>query len=415
MRAVSGSTCVAPRTALASLLALFSIGAVSARAQTSDVPDLANVRVQIGPLYLNPTIALTNLGVDDNVFNDPASNAPKKDVTLTLTPKSDLWLHAGPTWVVGGIREDLNWYQQYSSERSANTTFTLGWRVPLTRLAFKLNSAYTNSRERPGFEIDARAQHTAFRYDGAIEFQTLSRTFLGVTALRERTNFDDNAAFRGANLHDELNRVSTQYGVTVREQLTTLTSVTFSGIRARDRFEFSPLRNADYTNALVSAEFGPTALINGSASVGYTNFQPIESGLPAFRGLIAAVNLSYTLLEATKFVGTVGRGVQYSYDVNQPYYVQTGFTVSIAQQIFGPFDLVGRVGRQSLDYRDRTGAALTTPDRSDHVSTYGGGVGYYFGKSLRLGFNVDNTKRTSPLQDRTYQGLRYGTALTYGG
>ena len=36
-------------------------------------------RVRLGPLWLNPTISLNNLGVDDNVFNDPATKAPKKD------------------------------------------------------------------------------------------------------------------------------------------------------------------------------------------------------------------------------------------------------------------------------------------------------------------------------------------------
>jgi len=389
--------------------------AVPARAQiSSDAPDLANVRMRIGPLYLNPTIALTNLGVDDNVFNDPDSAAPKRDFTLTVTPRTDLWLHMGPTWVVGNIREDINWYQQYESERSANTTYAVGWRVPLSRVAFKVNAAYANSRERPGFEIDARALRTQVVYDGAAEIKALSRTYVGVTAQRDQTRFDESAAFRGTNLHDELNRVSTQVGVTVREQVTTLTSITFTTQRAHDRFEFEPLRDARYTNTLVSVSFDPAALINGSASFGFTNFEPVDPNLPPFKGLIEQVSLSYTLLGATKFSITAGRGVQYSYDLAQPYYVQTGYSASIAQQIFGPFDVVGRIGRQSLDYRDRVGATVLAPNRSDHVSTYGGGVGYHLGKSLRLGFNVDHSDRTSPLDDRTYKGLRYGTALTYG-
>lgn len=389
--------------------------AVPARAQTaSDAPDPANVRVRLGPLFLNPTIALTNFGVDDNVFNDPSSAGPKKDFTLTVTPKTDLWLRVGPTWVVGTIKEDINWYQKYASERSANTTYTLGWRIPLSRMSFKVNSAYTHSHERPGFEIDARTLRTQVVYDGGVEFKALSRTYFGVTALRDQTRFDEGAEFRGANLHDQLNRVSTQVGVTVREQITTLTSITFTTQRTHDRFEFSPLRDDDYTNGLVSVTFDPAALINGTASFGYTNFQPLDPSLPPFKGFISQVGLSYTLLGATKFEITAGRGVQYSYDISQPYYVQTGYSASIAQQIFGPFDVVGRSGRQTLDYRDRAGATVAAPDRTDHVSTYGVGVGYHLGKSLRLGFNVDHSSRTSPLDDRTYSGLRYGTALTYG-
>jgi len=286
--------------------------------------------------------------------------------------------------------------------------------VPLSRLSFKVNSSYANVRDRPGFEIDARALHTQVLYDGTVELKALSRTFIGVMARRERVSFDENAAFRGTNLHDELNRVSTEVGATVREQITTLTSITFSGVRAHDRFDNSLLRDSDFTNGLVSVSFDPAALINGSASFGYTRFQPVDPSLPDFKGFITSVNLSYTLLGSTKFGFTAGRGVQYSYDVNQPYYVQTGYAASIQQQVFGPFDVVGRIGRQALDYRDRFGATIAATDRSDRVSTYGGGVGYHLGKSLRLGFNVDHSDRTSPLEDRTYRGLRYGTALTYG-
>src|SRR5438876_3143190 len=173
-------------------------------AQSDGAPDPANVRVRFGPLLLNPRIALTNAGVDENVFNDPHSNVPKKDFTVTLTPSTDLWLRIGPTWVVGNIKEDVNWYRQYASERSANSTYTGGWRVPLSRLAFKVNGTYSKARDRPGFEIDARALRTVVGYDGAVELRALSRTFVGVTAQRGRTEFAETATFHGSNLHDEL-------------------------------------------------------------------------------------------------------------------------------------------------------------------------------------------------------------------
>jgi hypothetical protein len=389
--------------------------AMPSAAQVSDGgPDPANVRVRMGPLYLNPTIALSNVGVDDNVFNDPTSRAPKKDFTVTITPGTDLWLRVGASWVTGTIKEDINWFQKYASERSANSTYTVGWKVPFSRFAFNLGSTYSNSRERPGFEIDARALRTQIGFDGSAEIRALSRTFIGVTAHRDRVNFADDATFRGANLHDELNRVGTAFGLTVREQITTLTSITLAATRNHDRFQFSPLRDSNASSVTGTIAFDPAALIKGSATIGYTNFEPLGPGLVTYKGVTSQVNLSYTLLGSTKFAFGANRGVQYSFDVNQPYYLQTGFTASIAQQIFGPLDVVGRIGRQNLAYRDREGAVIQAPNRTDQVFSYGGGVGYHLGKSLRFGFNVDNAKRTSPLDDRTYQGLRYGTALTYG-
>ena len=76
-------------------------------------PDTTKVRVRIGPLLMNPTISLTNLGVDHNVFNDPANKLPKEDFTFTVTPATDFWVHLGPTWLSATLQEQINWYQKY--------------------------------------------------------------------------------------------------------------------------------------------------------------------------------------------------------------------------------------------------------------------------------------------------------------
>ena len=93
---------------------------LAASAQSVSGPP-ANVRMRIGPLFVNPTLALSNAGRDTNVFND-AKN-PKEDVTITITPATDLWLRVGPSWVQGNIREDIVWFQKFASERSANNSY----------------------------------------------------------------------------------------------------------------------------------------------------------------------------------------------------------------------------------------------------------------------------------------------------
>ena len=108
------------------------------------------------------------------------------------------------------------------------------------------------------------------------------------------------------------------------------------------------------------------------------------------------------------------RDVQYSYDDAQPYYLQTGLHGSVAQQIFGPFDVVARAGWQNLAYRDRPDAQIDVRDRTDEVHTYGAGAGFHMGKDLRLGFNVDHSSRTSKVALRQYQDLTFGSQITYG-
>jgi hypothetical protein len=363
---------------------------------------------------LNPRIALSNFGVDTNVFNEAEDQNPKKDVTATLAPMTDLWLRMGRSWLQSSAKEDLVWYRQYASERSANTNLAAEWKLPLNRLAVKLGSSYLNTRERPGFEIDARSQRREYAGKGSIEVRALSKTFLGISASRHRVDFDSVATFDGVNLRQALNRTVDSGAVTLRHQLTPLTSVNVVAAREQARFTFSPLRDSDSTAVTGSVAFEPFALIKGSASIGYRSFRPLSPGVPEYNGPTASGDLSYTLLGVTRFGVQFVRDVQYSYFIDQPYYLLTGASGSVTQQIFGPLDIVARAGRQQLAYRDRAGTAPVGSARVDYVRTYGGGVGYHLGPELRIGFNVDQANRISDVSRRRYDALRYGTSVTYG-
>ena len=400
--------------AIGALVLVLCFGAPLAAQTSEGAPDPAKVRVRIGALWMNPTVSLTNLGVDDNVFNESDDLGPKRDFTFTVTPTTDLWVQMGRTWVSGTIKEELIWYQKYATERAANSTYRVGWKVPLTRLIVDVGANYLNARDRPGYEIDARALRTETRYNGSVELRALSKTFIGVRAERQQIDFDKDAVFLGTNLETALNHVTTMAGVSVRHQLTPLTTISVIASRAEDRFDFSSLRDSDSDSLALNLAFDPFALIKGGATVGFRNFQPRDPSVEAYKGLTATVDLSYTLLGVTRFAVKATRDIQYSFEVNEPYYLQNGIEGSIAQQIFGPFDAVGRAGVQSLAYRDRVGATGLISDRVDRVQTFGVGVGYHLGKDVRLGFNLDHNRRVSELARRQYSGLKFGTAVTYG-
>ena len=55
-----------------------------------------------------------------------------------------------------------------------------------------------------------------------------------------------------------------------------------------------------------------------------------------------------------------------------------------------------------------------TPKERNDWQLLGGGLGIHMGQTLRLGFNVDKERRTSVLADRQYNGLKYGSSITYG-
>ena len=392
-----------------------ALSMLAPRAFAQGAPDpAASARVHIGPLAMTPTLALTNAGIDKNVFNEPKQASPKSDFTMTVEPKTELWLHVGRSVVSGSVTEDLVYYKKYTNQRSANSSFKVGLLVPLTRLTLRANAAYLNTRDRPGFEIDLRAKRRELLYDGSVELLALSRTSVGVKATRQKVEFASNEVFLGANLQNELGRQIMGEALTLRHQLTPLTTINLDVGRQRDRFESSPLRDSDSRQANLGVQFDPFALLKGGATVGYRDFKPLAPGIPSYQGLTAAVDLTYVALGATRLSVQAMRDVQFSFDVNQPYYIQTGVSASLAQQIFGPVDVVGRVGAQQLDYRTRAGAPVAAAARTDYIRSYGGGVGYHIGKDVRFGFNVDSSRRTSEAAGREYDGFRYGTAVTYG-
>jgi len=387
--------------------------AASAQTQQPGAPP-STVRFQSGPLFLNPMIGLTNIGIDDNVFNEPSTATPDSDFTMTVVPGVDLWLRFGPTWISTSAREDLVYYQKFESERSVNTNVRFNWTIPFNRLVVVPGFVYLNTSDRPGYEIDTRAQRVESGYTGTLELRVGSNTFLGVRGDHRTTDFEETAVYDGTNLRQELNRTVTTEGVTFRLQATPLTAFVFEVSAEQDRFEFSPDRDTDSTHFAGGLKFDPAALLKGSAVFGYRNFRPTAIDVPAYEGPTAAVDVSYVPQDSTKLTLLFGRDVQYSYDATQPYYLQSGVGGSIDQQIFGPVDVVGRISRQRLDYRDRVGVSVAAPERTDHVTSYGGGVGYRMARDLRIGFNIDKQRRESAVQARQYDGLRYGFAVTYG-
>jgi putative beta-barrel porin BBP2 len=376
-------------------------------------PDPQTVRVRLGPLWMNPRIELKNMGVDTNVFNEPEDANPKRDFTFTLTPTTDAWIRVGRSWFKFTIAEDLVWFQKYTDQRSANEHDELSWRLPLNRIAVTLSPTYLRTNDRPGFEIDARVRHTEWGGQGQVDVRAFPKTSFGVTGRYKKVSFDDSAVFLGANLGEQLNRTESAAGFAITHQLTPLTKIAFNAEQERDRFADSPLRDADSTRGAVSVSFDPHALLKGGATIGIRDFRPIDSSLGGYTGLVAVGDLSYTLLDSTRFQVQFRRDVQYSYDINQPYYLETGVNGSIAQQIFGPIDAIARAGTAKLAYRDRVGAAVAVSNRVDYNHTYGGGVGYHFSDGMRVGFNIDYYNRITDVTERRYNGLRYGATATY--
>jgi hypothetical protein len=394
---------------LASALVLFS---TPAGAQPSADPR-TEAKAQLGPIYLTPAFAVKELGIDSNVFN---SADARRDFTVTLSPRARVWVpFARRALLTTMVGTDLVYYATYASERSVDPDVRLRGELFLNRVTLFAEPAYRRTRQRLNYELDARAaRHEAsLSAGGTVQLSRTTSVKLG--ARRAVIDFDADEIFNGTSLQETLNRESRAAFAIVRTDVTPLTTLLLRAERGVDRFELSPVRDADTVSLVPGVEFKPAALISGSASVGFRSFAPRSPALAPFRGLVTRAALDYILGDSTRFHFSTDRDVNYSFEPAQPYYVVSGYGVQVARRLVGRTDMTVAAQRHRYSYRDLGRMDAADAQRVDSFNTWTASLGYRMGRVSRVSFGFSYfTRHSNNLLERDYEGLRLGATAEYG-
>jgi hypothetical protein len=400
-RALADSRFIASLAA-AGWLALSSV----AFAQTAETTTPAQPRIHLGPLGLEPRLALRNLGIDTNVNNDSLS--PERDVTATITPELRETMRVGRTVITGTSSVDWHYFRQSAAQRSFNGAQDGRLELKTQTAQPYLFGNIARGRQRPNLEIDARVERTLGEIGGGAKILLGPKLTIDLGAAERQLDYG-REAFDGVALAQSLDRKERRYGVKGRLALTPLTTLIVDTEYRRDRFDVAFERDTDTTAALVGLELKPLALLSGRARVGWRRFLPTDSATPDFLGVIADVELTALVRDMTRLTGRVARDVEYSFDRAASYYVSTGVNIEVQQALGSAWDVIARAGRTALDYQ-----SLGSDSRVDHVVVAGGGLGRKVGTDIRVGVDVDRAARRSELLTRRYAGIRVGGSITYG-
>lgn len=382
-----------------------------AAAQTTPDPS-ENARFQWGALRFTPFLAITEIGVDTNVFND--AEEPQRDTTATFGPGTEYWVRAGRARVSAKSDVQYNWFRDFASQRSLSTNNDLKIEFPMARLTPFVDGVFDHGRVRPGYEIDTRAFRTDSGAGGGLDIGLTTKTGVRLEAHRRRLRYREDEFFFGNSLQETLNRRTDSLGLSWRQKLTPLTTFVVLSEYEKERFDFQSSRDASGVRLMPGFEFDPFALIGGKVFVGYRSFDTADPRLPNYSGVVADVEANYRA-KSTRFDVRVQRDVDYSAEEIEPYYLLTDFGVKVTQKVTQRWDVVGTASRQWLDYQRLEGQVLSeVPSHADHGYRVGGGVGYMLGTSVRVGVDLAYYKRNSPIALRDYDGLRVGGSFTYG-
>lgn len=373
-------------------------------AQTADPRESA--RTHLGPVYITPSLALDELGLDTNVFNNATELS---DFTFTVIPGAQLAVPFGSRGVITATTfAEFIYYNQYSSERSINPDLKVRGDFSLNRVTLFLSPSYVNSRRQPSLEIDERVRHTNTDITGGGIAKISERLSVEASGGVARVSYDEGSIFDSTSLRETLNRRTQSASLALLHDVTPLTRASLRTTYSLERFDYTPARNATSIAVVPGVEFKPLALISGSAAVGIRRFRPENPLIQDFTGVIAHANLAYTLQGFTRFRFSANRDLQFSYSQSAPYYVTNQYGVGIDRHLGGKFDLTGGVDWLMHSYKVIAGIepiADTPP--IDRLTTWGLGVGYRLARARRVGFDVTYRERTSNTEFFIpYSGLR---------
>ncbi len=361
---------------------------------------------------MTPRFALRDLGIDSNVFNESAT--PSRDVVAVVVPGLDTTMRVGAARLLSRTLAEWSYFQKSAGQRAVNLNQLGRVDVEFTRLSPYVEAAYLRSRHRPNLEIDERVLHKTGTMAAGVLVAVGPRTTLDVGARRTRVDFGD-PTDGNQFVASQLNRRTDQASLEGRLALSALTTITASAHHRRDRFEFDTRRDSDNVVVTGGVELKPSALLSGTARAGFRRLDAKHPLTPDQSSLVAAVRVSYILLEQTRFSLQLDRDIEYSFDGDWPYFIATSALLEIKQAVGFVWDVVARGGRSELDYRRfLTTEPIAAAGRRDRVVTVGIGAGRHLGDDVRVGVDLNRDRRESPVAGRSYTGYRVGGSVTYG-
>ena len=379
-------------------------------AQTQPADPWESGRVRIGPVAFTPGLALKNLGWESNVFGEPEN--PKGDFTVTAGGFVNWWMRGGKLRFVGSDYVDYVYYATYASERGWNHGHTLRIEYRLNRLLPYVLGSYASLYDRSNYEITTRERHSTSALGAGLVLRVTSKTQLDIAGLQTSDAYPSDAEYNGQSLAQALNHTDRIGRATLRYSATPLTTLTLLSEFREERFDGSPERDNDSFRIVPGVQLDPFAVIKGSASVGYLHFNALSPATPDFSGVVADVGLSYVLLGRTQFSAGVKRDIQFSYNIEESYYLLTSVSGSVRESLGKGWDLEARVTSQRLAYQQVSVGNTSADGRVDRLQSYGGGLGHRLSQGTRIGANVDYIRQWSDYLPG-YSSLRYGMSATY--
>ena len=370
-------------------------------------------QMRVGVVSFTPTLRLTNIGVDTNVFGSGGTEPQSPDFTATVEPGVETRVTTPRLDARVASTLSLVYYQKYATERAVNPGVDA---VVEQRMSGSL-SLYGKSgigyfKERSGFEVDSRPRRLTHSSTAGARIGE-RKLELDVHGTYGGVAYDPDALFLGTNLADTMNHTSRGAGAGIRFRLSPYTTVATLVDATATRFEFSTDRDTNSYAASAGLEFNPRAMLAGTAGLGYRVLKPLSARTPGFSGVTPRAGLTYTLRDVLTVGVGAQRDVEMSAYTERPYFLYTLYEASIRQALFHHLDVGGSLQHTTLEYQQFVTEGVSLPSLPpDVVRMLTASIGMPIARKFRVGWYVQRWQRLSA--ERPYGTTRMGLEMSVG-
>ncbi len=338
-------------------LAALCVAGGGARAEQDPLepPDLGRY-LRWGPVRARPSLALTNVGYDDNVYQK--TDAPAVgDYTGTLSGRADfLVLFGRRAFLTANGRLDYTAYARESSQSFWNEYASGRLTVPLRRFGVYADLAANRYKERPVDQVDARTDVREDRIGAGFLLDLGWRTDAEIGTVRTSWEYDDPD---NPSIGRSLDRTETGARALVRYRALGRTRVLLEAESLDVAFESAEMgRNATLRRLLPGLDFGEGGRLSGTIQIGPGRLDPEAPETPPFSGTVGEAKVAYRLGSGTTLVAEGRRDVRFAAYQSDVYYLVRSYDLKAIHYFGRAWGIELGGARSRLDFP-------LTPERVD--------------------------------------------------
>jgi hypothetical protein len=370
---------------------------------------------RFGPFRIQPSLVISNAGVDSNVFYSPSD--PIKDYTVTAGPAATLYIPIHRKFVVSlyGSPQYV-WYSKTDRERTWNYYFNGAAQLSLKNIFFSLDGTYSDARERWNTEIDIRPRRKEEGYGGSVLVKAAWKTSFSLGYRTVKYDYQSVVYGDSFDVRERLNRKESYANFSLFYQVSTQRRFFLDFEYGLYQFEFATqaaIGNSRSGAAYAGLEFSRLGRrVRGRIRVGYKKFDVRALDGPDYQGVVGDSQLWIRLAKPFVIRGSYMRDVRFSLWYGNPYYVESrpGAGVSLYPVRLLRLDYDYSIGRNRYPV---VGGGGPDVKRLDDYSIHSAAVYFRIKKTVALGFIASWWARKSNLAAEDDKRTFYGLNLTY--